>query len=454
MLKRYFIVLFAFCSFNQKIHASSPYRKEGTLFSSSPVNNRPSPTRMIIRNSDRKLPSNLDALNLSPTPTRPTSSNNDLTPSFYGSSLIDRNLTPSFSAQTPEARNYHDSRADNMSPVGGPEVDDRFRNRKKPQAQQYSDDDERVSSSRVRPHDDSLNVSDITVAPHDSSSLHNISADTDTSAHDQDRLDHSFNNSVQSIAKGGKPTIDLTSSMKLHSDHIFKVLKTDKTSPFDGGHASGTWKTISDKYPKMIQIKNTKTYPDGTVEFSLLRPSRLSKDGLRPFEFTKTEFPASWSNQDIVNNTLRVYAFPDSFYINQSNRNNKSSNSSETKTIEITGIVDGVNIKVIVKRTITTSEETDEASKKARNDLIAQAREKIKLDEKNNALNQKEINNEIARINRTYPSTKIKKITAINDEIITAYPIHAGSKNEDESIDDEASLAAARGAAYSGPKSK
>ena len=69
------------------------------------------------------------------------------------------------------------------------------------------------------------------------------------------------------------------------------------------------------------------------------------------------------------------------------------------------------------------------------------------------AINQQEVSDEIAKINQTYPSTKIKKITAINDEIITAYPIHAGSKNEDEP-DDEASMAAARGEAYPGPKSK
>ena len=353
MLKRYFIILFAFHGLNQKIYSSSPDRKEDSLFSTTPVNNKPSPKTMIIQNKHGSLP-HLDALNFSSTPTRPTSSGNGLTPSFNERSSSSLNFTPSFSAQTP---NYDYLRDGNVSPVGGPEADDQFKNRKKPQAQNDRDDDEIVSSSRVITHDDTLDVSDITVAANDSSSLHNISTDTDTSAHDQDRLNHSFNESVPSLTKGGKPTIDLTSSMKLHSDHILKVLKTDKTSPFDGGHASGTWRAISNKYPARIGIKSEKAYLDGTVEISLLRP----KSG---FVFTKTEFPARWSNQDIVNNTLRVYAFPDSFTINKTSRNNKSSSSSETKAIEMTGIVDKVNIKVIIKRTITISEETDEASKK------------------------------------------------------------------------------------------
>ncbi|MCX5923093.1 MAG: hypothetical protein NTU89_00850 [Candidatus Dependentiae bacterium] len=291
-------------------------------------------------------------------------------------------------------------------------------------------------------HDDTLDVSNITVAAHDSSSLHNISTDTDTSAHDQDRLDHSLNDSVQSLTKGGKPTIDFTSSMKLHSDHIFKVLKTDKTSPFDGGHASGTWRAISTKYPAMIGIKSEKAYSDGTVEFLLLRPSRLNKDGSGPFEFTKTEFPARWSNQDIVNNTLRVYAFPDSLTINKTSRNNKSSSSSETKAIEMTGIVDKVNIIVIVKRTITIHEQKDDSSEARQKEAIK------KLDKTDPNLKAN-----IASIRSLYPPKTDKVITAINDEIITAYPIHAGSKNEDEP-DDKASMAAARGEAYAGPKSK
>ncbi|MCX5923094.1 MAG: hypothetical protein NTU89_00855 [Candidatus Dependentiae bacterium] len=94
MLKRYFIVLFAFHGLNQKIYSSVFARKEDSLFSSTPVNNKPSPKTMIIQNKHDSLP-NLDALNFSSTSTRPISSGNGLTPSFNERSLSSLNFTPS-----------------------------------------------------------------------------------------------------------------------------------------------------------------------------------------------------------------------------------------------------------------------------------------------------------------------------------------------------------------------
>ncbi len=266
------------------------------------------------------------------------------------------------------------------------------------------DDDDAPYVASTRHNTSQLSDSALDVSQHAQA---DDSLDTNTSNHDQERLDRSVNRSMI-LPDQKKATFDISSSTKLHINHVAKVMKTNKPNPFDGGHVSGTWKAVTNLYPKMLQIESEHRYSDNTVEFSLLRPSK-------GFRFTKTEFPATWSVVDITNNVLQVYAFPESFTVNNTNRNNETTSSSVAKVIDMTGTVDGVTLKVIVKRTITFASKQGSTSKEDKNREIAQVRQEA-------GPNMKQ---KITDITKKYAkNSTIKVITAINDEIMTAYPWH------------------------------
>ncbi len=113
----------------------------------------------------------------------------------------------------------------------------------------------------------------------------------------------------------------------IHFEYKFAKLAQGWQIRFSGGHAPGICEFLKKK--GLITIIHKEKLPNGCIEYKC-------KEALTGFEFTKTEFPESWSWRKIIESGHEVF------------RKGIESKTDEGKLIRAL-CIDGVDMSVIVK---------------------------------------------------------------------------------------------------------